>query len=137
MTTEITRDSSPGIVRIASNYSVAQTVSRLAASLKAHGVLVFAHIDFSGDAERAGLAMRAEQMLVFGNPKAGTPLMVSEPIVGLDLPLKALVWEADDGRVWLAYNDPGYILERHGLSSAFRVSLGAVIPLLETAAQGR
>jgi len=137
MSTVAARALGPGIVRIASNHSVRQTVERLTASLNEHHVLIFAHIDFSGDASRAGLSMRPEQMLIFGNPKAGTPLMVSEPTVGLDLPLKALVWEDEDGRTWLAYNDPGYVLERHALSSSFRANLAAVVPLLEAAAQGR
>jgi uncharacterized protein (DUF302 family) len=137
MTTATSREGAPGVVRIASSHSVADTVDRLAASLKAHSVIVFARIDFSADADRAGLTMRPEQMLIFGNPKAGTPLMVSEPTVGLDLPLKALVWEDAEGLVWLGYNDPGYILERHGLSNAFAANLAAVAPLLEAAAQGR
>jgi uncharacterized protein (DUF302 family) len=136
MTAATARELGPGIVRIACNYSVRNTVDRLAGSLKERNVLVFAHIDFSGDAGRAGLTMRPEQMLIFGNPKAGTPLMVSEPTVGLDLPLKALVWEDADGHVWLAYNDPGYILERHALSNTFSANLAAVVPLLQAAAQG-
>jgi uncharacterized protein (DUF302 family) len=131
-----TREQGPGIVRIASNYSVGETIERLAASLKAHSVLVFAHIDFSGDAKRAGLAMRPEQMLIFGNPRAGTPLMLAEPTAGLDLPLKALVWEDTEGEVWLAYNDPGYILSRHALPGSLRANLAAVAPLLQAAAQG-
>jgi uncharacterized protein (DUF302 family) len=135
--TTATRAPGAGIVRIASNYSVGDTVNRLAASLKEHNVLVFAHIDFSRDAGRAGLSMRPEQMLIFGNPKAGTPLMVSEPTVGLDLPLKALIWEDADGHVWLAYNEPGYILERHALPGTFSANLAAAVPLLEAAARGR
>src|SRR5215470_17757882 len=77
-----------GITRIASRHPVAQTVARLESLLKERGVMIFAHIDFSGDAARAGLTMRPEQMLIFGNPRAGTPLMQSEPAAGLDLPLK-------------------------------------------------
>lgn len=136
MTAAATRASGPGIIRIGSKYSVGETIERLAASLKERHVLVFAHIDFSGDAGRAGLTMRPEQMLIFGNPRAGTPLMISEPTVGLDLPLKALVWEDADGNVWLAYNDAGYILERHALPTTYSANLAAVVPLLEAAAQG-
>jgi len=85
-----------GIVRIASQHSVAATVERLEAALRERAILIFARIDFSGDAGRAGLTMRPEQLLIFGNPKGGTPLMQAAPSVGLDLPLKALVWEDAD-----------------------------------------
>lgn len=123
-----------GIVTIASRHSVATTMQRLESLLKERGVMVFARIDFSGDAARAVLAMRAEQMLIFGNPKAGTPLMVTAPAAGLDLPLKALVWEDAEGKTWIAYNDPQYIISRHRLPPAFAANLAAVVPLLERAA---
>ena len=77
--------------------------------------------------------MRTEQMLIFGNPKAGTPLMVAAPTAGLDLPLKALVWEDTDG-TWIAYNDPQYVIKRHGLPAALAANLSVVPPLLERAA---
>jgi uncharacterized protein (DUF302 family) len=128
-------DSERGIVRIPSQHSVSATVDRLEALLKAKGVLVFARIDFSGDAGRAGLTLRAEQMLIFGNPKAGTPLMVAVPTVGLDLPLKALVFEDADSRTWLAYNDPQYIVARHGIAPGLSANLAAVTPLLKRAAE--
>jgi len=124
----------PGIVRIASRHSVAATVQRLESLLKERGVLIFARIDFSGDAARAGLTMRAEQMLIFGNPKAGTPLLQSAPMVGLDLPMKALVWEDADGNTSIAYYDPKYIVRRHGLDAALAANLAAVVPLIERAA---
>jgi len=95
--------------------------------------MIFARIDFSGDAGRAGLHMRPEQMLIFGNPKGGTPLMQAVPTVGLDLPLKALVWEDAEGRTWLAYNDPDYIVQRHAVESNLSINLAGVIPLLERA----
>jgi len=128
-------DSTQGIVRIACRNAVGATVDRLEALLKERGVLVFARIDFSGDAARAGLTMRPEQMLIFGNPKAGTPLMQAAPIAGLDLPMKALVWEDADGKTWLAYNEPKYVIQRHGLAPTFSANLAAVVPLLEKAAQ--
>ena len=78
--------------------------------------------------------MPAEQMLIFGNPKAGTPLMLAAPIAGLDLPLKMLAWEASDGSVWVAYNDPQYVVQRHRLASNFAANLAAVVPLIEQAA---
>ena len=123
-----------GIQRITSQHSVAATLERLEALLKERGVMIFARIDFSGDAARAGLTMRPEQMLIFGNPKAGTPLMQAVPAAGIDLPLKALVWEDAEGRTQLAYYDPQYIVRRHGLDPALAANLAAVLPLLERAA---
>jgi uncharacterized protein (DUF302 family) len=124
----------PGLIRIASHHSVERTLARLEALLGERGILVFARIDFSGDAARAGLTLRAERMLIFGNPKAGTPLMQSAPTAGIDLPLKALVWEDADGATWIGYNDARYIVERHGLDAALAANLAAVVPLLERAA---
>ena len=127
-------ESDNGIVCIPSHHSVAKTMERLQALLKERGILVFAHIDFSGDAARAGLGMRPEQLLIFGNPKAGTPLMVEAPVAGLDLPLKALAWEDAGGKTWIAYNDPAYIVRRHRLSAALEANLAAVAPILALAA---
>ena len=124
-----------GITRMRSAHSVAQTVQRLESLLKERGVMIFARIDFSGDAARAGLTLREEQMLIFGNPKAGTPLMQSVPAAGLDLPLKALVWEDAEGHTQIAYNDPHYIIRRHGLDAALAANLAAVVPLIERAGQ--
>jgi uncharacterized protein (DUF302 family) len=127
---------SSGVIKIASQHSVAATMERLEALLKERGVLIFAGIDFSADAARVGLTMRPEQLLIFGNPRAGTPLMQVEPVVGLDLPLKALVWEDSAGAVWIAYNDPQHITARHGLAATMSANLAAVVPLLELAAGG-
>ena len=124
-----------GIIRLAAHYPASQTLDRLESLLKERGVMVFARIDFSGDAQRAGLPMRPQQMLIFGNPKAGTSLMVAAPTAGLDLPLKALVWEDEQGSAWIAYNDPGYVVRRHGLAPGLSANLAAVIPLIERAAQ--
>jgi uncharacterized protein (DUF302 family) len=110
-------------------------MDRIESLLKARGILVFARIDFSADAARAGLTMPPEQLLIFGNPKAGTPLMLAAPIAGLDLPLKALVWEDADGRAWIAYNDPQYVVRRHALAPTLSANLAAVVPILESAAQ--
>ncbi|HEX2788968.1 MAG TPA: DUF302 domain-containing protein [Steroidobacteraceae bacterium] len=130
-----TADTDHGIVRIASYHAVAETMDRIESLLKARGILVFARIDFSADAARAGLTMPPEQLLIFGNPKAGTPLMLAAPIAGLDLPLKALVWEDADGRAWIAYNDPQYVVRRHALAPTLSANLAAVVPILESAAQ--
>jgi uncharacterized protein (DUF302 family) len=124
-----------GIMRLRSAHSVAATIERLEASLKAHGVMVFARIDFSGDAARAGLTMRPQQLLIFGNPKAGTPLMMAVPAVGLDLPLKALVWEDASGAVTVAYNDPAYVLRRHGVPDTLLANLAVASTLIEAAAR--
>jgi uncharacterized protein (DUF302 family) len=123
-----------GIKKIPSQHSVAVTMQRLQSLLKERGITVFALIDFSADAARAGLVMRSEQLLIFGNPKAGTPLMVAAPVAGLDLPLKALIWEEADGKTWIAYNDPQYIVRRHALEPALGSNLAAVLPILEHAA---
>lgn len=126
-------DDIPGLIQLPSHHSVAATLDRLEARLKQHGVLVFARIDFSGDAGRAGLTMRPEQMLIFGNPKAGTPLMLAAPAAGIDLPVKVLAWEAADGKVWAAYNDPQYIVQRHRLPAGLAANLAAVVTMIERA----
>jgi uncharacterized protein (DUF302 family) len=123
-----------GVIQLRSQHSVSSTIDRLEALLKQRGILVFARIDFSGDAQRASLRMPAEQMLIFGNPKAGTPLMLAVPAVGLDLPLKMLAWEASDGNVWVAYNDPQYVVQRYHLAESFAANLAAVVPLIQQAA---
>lgn len=104
-----------GVIRFRSALDVAKTIEGLEQAFASHGLTVFARIDFSGDAERAGLSLRPEKMLIFGNPKAGTLLMKMEPSIGLDLPLKALVWEDEHGDVWIACNTPEYIVGRHEL----------------------
>jgi len=124
-----------GVIVIPSVRSVAATIDRLESLARERGILIFARIDFSGDAARAGLTMRPEQLLLFGNPKAGTPLMIAESTVGLDLPIKALAFEDEAGKTWLAYNDPHYIVRRHGMEEALGANLAAVIPLLEQAAK--
>jgi uncharacterized protein (DUF302 family) len=124
-----------GILRLSSRYSVAMTAERLKKLLHEHGVLLFAHIDFAADAAQAGLSLHPEQLLIFGNPKAGTPLMQHEPVVGLDLPLKALIWEDTSGAVTLAYNDPRYLALRYGLPAALAESIAGVATLLRRAAE--
>ena len=104
-----------GIVTIPSHHSVDETVKRIEETLAAKGVKLFALIDHSGEAERAGLQMRPTKLLVFGNPKAGTPWMVATPSIAIDLPMKILIAEDPDGKVWVSYNDPAYIQARHHL----------------------
>ena len=120
-----------GVIRFRSILDVAKTIEGLEQAFASHGITVFARIDFSGDAQRAGLAMRPEQMLVFGNPKAGTPLMKLEPAVGLDLPLKALVWEDEQGEAWIACNTPEYIVGRHELPPEMTSHLAPAMAILQ------
>src|SRR5271157_4249950 len=111
----MTPEREAGIVNVASHHSVEQTVARFEAILEARGVKLFALIDHSGEAEKAGLQMRPTKVLIFGSPKAGTPLMIAAPSVAIDLPLKILVWEDGEGKVWVAYNSPAYLQTRHGV----------------------
>jgi len=124
-----------GIVSIASNHPVPETLDRLQSIAKEKGLTIFARIDFSGDAARSGLEMRPAQLLIFGNPKAGTPLMVASPSVALDLPLKALAWEDSAGRVWVSYNAPEYLGTRHGVPDALLKNIAGIKPLVEMAAR--
>jgi uncharacterized protein (DUF302 family) len=103
-----------GIIDVPSRYSVPETLARLQSILKEKGLTVFAIVDHSGEAEKAGLAMRSTQLLIFGSPKGGTPLMVAAPRLAIDLPLKALAWQDEQGQVWLSYNSPEYLQQRHG-----------------------
>lgn len=104
-----------GILRTPSRHSVDETVDRLQAALQAKGVKVFALVDHSGEAAKAGFTMPPTRLLIFGNPKAGTPLMLAAPSVALDLPLKILVSEDAAGRVWMSYDSPEYLASRHGV----------------------
>jgi uncharacterized protein (DUF302 family) len=104
-----------GMINKPSRYTVPETMDRLVAVLQAKGMTVFDRIDHAGAAKKAGLSMRSSQLLIFGNPKGGTPLMVAAPTVAIDLPFKALAWEDGDGKVWLSYNSPAWLKERHGI----------------------
>ena len=123
----------PGYISKLSPHSVPETIQRLSALLKSKGVAIFALIDHSGEAERAGLKMRPTQLLIFGNPKGGTPLMLAAPSTAIDLPLKALVWEDADGKVWLSYNSPDYLQQRHGFPADLKKNVAAIEPLLAQA----
>ncbi len=104
-----------GIVDKLSHHSVDETLAKLQAILQAKGVAVFALVDHSGEAKKVGMEMHPTKLLIFGNPKAGTPLMLAAPSIAIDLPLKILVWEDDQGKVLVSYNSPEYLAERHGL----------------------
>ncbi len=124
-----------GLVHVNSPYSVADTLKRLEAVLKAKNLTVFARIDHSGEAQKVGLKMRATQLIVFGSPKAGTPLMVASPTLAIDLPLKALAWEDADGQVWLSYNSPEYLRRRHEIPDELVKNIAGIGALLEMAVQ--
>src|SRR5271154_3805089 len=104
-----------GLLQVASRYTVNETVSRLESALAERGVRLFALIDHSGEAEKVGMKMRPTKLLIFGNPKGGTPVMVAAPTLAIDLPLKALVWEDESGKVWVTHNSPEYLQQRHGV----------------------
>ena len=123
-----------GIVTIASKYTVAETVSRLEQALKTKGVKVFAIIDHSGEAARSGLQMPDTKLIIFGNPKAGTPLMLATQSIAIDLPLKILVREVAQDHVLVSYNSPGYLAERHDLPPDLLQPLAAVAAIADNIA---
>jgi len=104
-----------GLEQVASRYSVDETVARIESVFAQKGLQVFTVIDHSGEAEKIGLKMRPTKVVIFGSPKGGTPLMVAVPSLAIDLPLKALVAEDDNGKVWVSYNNPEYLQQRHGV----------------------
>ena len=122
-----------GIVKIPSRHSVDETVGKLEAILKSKGVTLFARVDHSGEAEKVGMKMPPTKLLIFGNPKGGTPLMLAAPSAALDLPLKILVAENSEGKVWISYNSPAYLKERHGFPDNLLPNI-AVVQALATAA---
>ena len=103
-----------GLITIRSNFGPEETMQRLEAEVKAKGLTVFAHVDHAAGAAAAGLPLRPTDLLIFGNAKGGTPLMQQVQTIGIDLPLKALVWQDEQGATWLAYNDPAWLAQRHG-----------------------
>lgn len=127
---------SNGIVSVPSRHSVEETVTKLKGILQAKGVALFALVDHSGEAEKVGMKMKPTKLLIFGNPKAGTPLMLATPSVAIDLPLKMLVWEDTDARVWISYNSPEYLLQRHGFPQDLMTNIAVVETLAAAAASG-
>src|SRR5690242_2797074 len=104
-----------GMVHLRSPHSVEATCTRLDAAITAHGMEIFCAVDHSGAAAKAGLSMRPTRLVIFGNPKGGTPPMLAAPSLAIDLPLKALVWQDAAGQVWLSFNDPDYLQQRHAV----------------------
>ncbi len=121
------------VVTKPSRYSVPETIDRIEQAVTAKGMKVFARIDHGGEAKNVGLTMQPTQLLIFGNPKGGTALMVAQPTAAIDLPMKALAWEDAEGKVWLTYNSPELLQERHGLPVELTSKLNMVGALLEQA----
>ena len=126
-------NSGEGVITKPSKYSVPETLHRLETILTAKGIQVFALVDHSGEAEKAGLKMPPTQLLIFGNPKGGTPVMLAAPTAAIDLPWKALAWQDTSGKVWLSYNDAAYIQRRFGLTGDVIRPLAGLGALIEQA----
>jgi uncharacterized protein (DUF302 family) len=128
-------DQAEGIVNLPTHSSVDETVTHLQSMLQEKGVQIFALVDHSGEAKRVGIEMRPTKLLIFGNPKAGTPLMLAAPSIAIDLPMKLLVWEDASGQAWISYNTPEYLEKRHALPQNLAAALGAVEALAKNAAK--
>jgi uncharacterized protein (DUF302 family) len=131
----MTHNPESGIVTLRSSHSVDQTVEKLEKNFQAKGIKLFALVDHSGEAASAGLTMRPTKLLIFGNPKAGTPLMVAAPSVAIDLPLKILVAEDSQSDVWISYNSASYLQSRHGLPAELVENIAVVENLAAAVAQ--
>jgi len=124
-----------GLVSVQSRASARETVNRLLAALTTRKLTVFARVDHANAAASVGLSLRQTEVVIFGNPMGGTALMQDQQSAGIDLPLKALVWEDADGKAWLTYNDPTWIVQRHGLGAASAAVVKAMAALLGAIAQ--
>ncbi len=125
--------SADAVISKPSPYPVDETIRRLDEVVRGKGLTVFSRIDHRSGAREVGLDMQDEQVLIFGNPRAGTPLMVARPLVGLDLPLRVLVWRASDGRVWASYQDSAFIAKRYGLPDGLEKNVAGVAALVDAA----
>jgi uncharacterized protein (DUF302 family) len=125
--------SGKGLISKPSAHSVEETIDRLEAVLREKNIHIFSRIDQRAEAEKVGLHMPAMQLLIFGNPKAGTPLMIAEPTIGIDLPLKAMAWEDREGKVWLTYNAPEYLKDRFSISEDLMKNISGIGGLVEQA----
>ena len=123
-------DGDHGLQHIESRYSVAETIERLEVTLKEKGIKIFARIDHAAEAESAGLIMRPTVVVIFGNPTGGTALMIAAPALAIDLPFKALAWQDAGGKVWLTYNKPGYLRDRHGFPEVLVKNLAGLVEML-------
>lgn len=123
-----------GIVDKSSRHSVDETVERLKGALQSRGITLFAFVDHSGEAEKAAMPMPPTKLLIFGSPKGGTPVMLAAPSVAIDLPLKILVWQDGQAKVWVSYNSPQYLMERHGVPPELLQNIAVVETLADIAA---
>jgi uncharacterized protein (DUF302 family) len=124
-----------GLITVRSSYGPKDTMSRLEAEVKAKGMTVFARIDHAAGAAEVGLPLRPTEVLIFGAAKGGTPLMQAVQTIGIDLPLKALVWQDPSGVTWLSYNDPGWLAQRHGLGSGVAAAVNGMTAALAAMAK--
>ena len=124
-----------GLITIQSSYGPEDTMNRFEAELRAKGMTVFARVDHAAGAAAVGLSLRPTELLIFGNAKAGTPLMQSMQTIGIDLPLKALVWQDASGGTWLSYNDPSWLAKRHGLGREVETTVAAMAAALTAIAR--
>jgi len=124
-----------GLIDIPSNHSVDETVAKLKGILQEKGITLFALVDHSGEAAKAGMKMRPTKLLIFGNPKAGTPVMLAAPRSAIDLPLKILIWEDAQGKVWVTYNSPAYLQERHNLPPELLPNIAVIEAVAKKAAE--
>ena len=122
-----------GLVTQPSRYTFSETVSKVEAVLKSKGLIVFAKVDHSGEAEKIGLKMRPTQLIIFGNPKAGTPVMLASPTLAIDLPLKVLIAEDDSGKVSVTFNSPAYLQARHNVKDDLLKNISATATLVDLA----
>ena len=124
-----------GLTTIRSSFGPKETMNRVEAEVKVKGLTVFARVDHAAGAAEVGLPLRPIELLVFGNAKGGTPLMQSVQTIGIDLPLKALVWQDGSGTTWLSYNDPRYLAKRHGLGREVEAAVNAIAAALDALAK--
>jgi uncharacterized protein (DUF302 family) len=124
-----------GLIHLASSHSVDATLQRLESLLQERGITIFALVDHSGEAQKVGLTMRPTKLLIFGSPKGGTPLMHAAPTVAIDLPVKALFWQDVNGKVWLTYNDPQYLQQRHGFPADLLPNISGITGLFTKAVE--
>ena len=131
-----TPPSAEGILTRPSPFSVEETLERLQKAIQSHNLSIFAHIDHSGEAQRVGLQMQKAHVLIFGNPKAGTPLMIASPLLALDLPLKVLVWQSDDDHVWVSSTSVAYLRVRYSIPQELIGNVAGVDTLIEQVLRG-
>ena len=127
----MTSPSDNGIVHLRSPYSVPETLQRLEALVTAKGLTIFARIDHSGEAAMVSMEMPPTELLLFGSPKSGTPMMIASPTLAIDLPLKALAWQDVDGAVWLSYNSPEYLQQRHKIPESLLQNIAGIRSICE------